>query len=744
MENNFLKQMDDLYKNGQIEKVKDYIIESLQNAIASKDTALIITILNEAIGFYRDLNLYDDSLKFANSLNNIIKNNTNVINHKDKAICYINIANAYRQASYLDLALDFFTLASTQLVAANMKESYEMAALYNNMGLLYQQKNDHLKAIELFLDAYSLLDESRVYTIAATLTNLAGSYMETDNLKMAYKYLTQARNIYKEDDGDFHYMYFLMAMAKYYTKINDLNNASKYYNKALSYTLKTVGKTQLYFELLEEFKKVCQENAIKWHTTGLQLSKIFYEQYIKDFLSQLDDQQANNLACASFGFGSDKYKLDDEISEDHDFNPDLIILIFNEDRKLFDSILSFSKSLTKHFQRYYNSNGFVQIYYLKDFLNIIHLDFNNITNQAASLFLNGEIFFDPSRKILNLRNKLEVHKEYSNYEDVLKAILEFAQIAQYNVDRVLKRNDLPQAKYLMNKLIYKAYKLCCSLNMDYGIHDKWQLTYLKGLLYGDIFYEYICQMLNNDFDDQRRCTTIFIKKILNIAKNIDLIDKIDSFIIEDYKNLMIKRVEDFYNNYEMCQSILAYEWDMFHNAINIGKRADCQDDFEYFKVMRLSQFYTWNKELLQSYLNDLTTAKTKGYNLVSYKYGYMEESTDIESYNKIKSYLPVINEQRKNIQEEIIKIQLEMLQEFYQRYPKARDMMRITYSKDDSIENTSYETYLRGELSSYGDETLILYAKNIIKLSNENRNLVELTIKQTTRMLKIDLERLKV
>ena len=97
-----------------------------------------------------------------------------------------------------------------------------------------------------------------------------------------------------------------------------------------------------------------------------------------------------------------------------------------------------------------------------------------------------------------------------------------------------------------------------------------------------------------------------------------------------------------------------------------------------------------------------------------------------------------------DIQEEIIKIQLEMLQEFYQRYPKARDMMRITYSKDDSIENTSYETYLRGELSSYGDETLILYAKNIIKLSNENRNLVELTIKQTTRMFKIDLESLKV
>ena len=100
-----IKKFDSLLKENKITEAKEFIEDELNRAICCGDTSLIITLLNEIIGFYRDLGLYDNSYKLAMSLEKLIKN---IDDNNAKFISYINIGNSYRQSKHYDLAHNAF------------------------------------------------------------------------------------------------------------------------------------------------------------------------------------------------------------------------------------------------------------------------------------------------------------------------------------------------------------------------------------------------------------------------------------------------------------------------------------------------------------------------------------------------------------------------------------------------------------------------------------------------------------
>ena len=105
---------------------------------------------------------------------------------------------------------------------------------------------------------------------------------------------------------------------------------------------------------------------------------------------------------------------------------------------------------------------------------------------------------------------------------------------------------------------------------------------------------------------------------------------------------------------DIIQKIVELEWKQFDKVKNEGGRADCQDNFETFDIMRKSQYMTWNEELLLSYYNDLVAAENKGWNLITEKYARMMKSTAPEKYAELEKNLPVLSDERIAIQEEII------------------------------------------------------------------------------------------
>ena len=69
-----------------------------------------------------------------------------------------------------------------------------------------------------------------------------------------------------------------------------------------------------------------------------------------------------------------------------------------------------------------------------------------------------------------------------------------------------------------------------------------------------------------------------------------------------------------------------------------------------------------------------------------------------------------------------------MMEEFAEQYPKASCEARSIHTSEDTAVNTSYETYLRGELSTYSDTTLMLYGRFVAEYAAKGKNIARETI----------------
>ncbi|KFJ05361.1 hypothetical protein BITS_0019 [Bifidobacterium tsurumiense] len=185
----------------------------------------------------------------------------------------------------------------------------------------------------------------------------------------------------------------------------------------------------------------------------------------------------------------------------------------------------------------------------------------------------------------------------------------------------------------------------------------------------------------------------------------------------------------------LTERIVQLEWEQFQNTTNEGGPASCQSNWPMFHEMRMSQFLTWPESLLQSYESDLQEADSIGRNLVTEKYARMMQSTAPEEYrHHIEPYLATLDHHRIDQQERIIAIQVQWADDFRSRYPKLGSAMRTLRTSEDTEQTTSFETYLRGELSTYSDSTLHEYESFIHELQAEHKNLTELTIANTVKL----------
>ncbi|MEP7765404.1 DUF4125 family protein [Sanguibacter sp. 25GB23B1] len=181
-----------------------------------------------------------------------------------------------------------------------------------------------------------------------------------------------------------------------------------------------------------------------------------------------------------------------------------------------------------------------------------------------------------------------------------------------------------------------------------------------------------------------------------------------------------------------AQAIVAHEWEQFQRVNNEGGRADCQGDWPTFHQMRVSQFLTWTLSLLESYGRDLDDADARGANLLTEKYARMMSSAEPARYaREIAPYLPVLDDTRLARQEAVVAVQVGWAEAFCDRYPGLGRGMRTLRTSQDTVAETSFETYLRGELGTYSDRTLGLYEDLVEATSAAGENLTERTITWT-------------
>lgn len=162
-------------------------------------------------------------------------------------------------------------------------------------------------------------------------------------------------------------------------------------------------------------------------------------------------------------------------------------------------------------------------------------------------------------------------------------------------------------------------------------------------------------------------------------------------------------------NQDLVEEILEKELRMFLAVRTVG-RAACQEQPEEFRRFRTAQFSVWPADALESYRNDLVAAEHNDTNLMTLKYARMGNQ------------IPCLNEDP--IIDRIVEIQYGWQKELFEKYPRVMRRGRPLDSRDNTLGGTSFETYLRGELETYSQETLrcLLRDMEAARQNGVNRN----------------------
>lgn len=185
---------------------------------------------------------------------------------------------------------------------------------------------------------------------------------------------------------------------------------------------------------------------------------------------------------------------------------------------------------------------------------------------------------------------------------------------------------------------------------------------------------------------------------------------------------------------DITDEIVALEWAAFDKVQNEGGRANCQEDFATFEIMRKSQFLAWNDAVREGYLADLQNAARSGRNLVQEKYARMMASTAPEQYAAFAHTLPALSASQLADIEKIVSQQLEWREAFAREYPQMSGQARLIRTEEDTPTQTSFETYLRGELGTYSEMTLSAYKRMLSALVAAGENLTTRTMEHTARL----------
>ena len=183
----------------------------------------------------------------------------------------------------------------------------------------------------------------------------------------------------------------------------------------------------------------------------------------------------------------------------------------------------------------------------------------------------------------------------------------------------------------------------------------------------------------------------------------------------------------------IIDDIITLEWQAFDKVQNEGGRANCQEDFDTFQLMRAAQCQSWDPATLMSYFGDLQQAQQVGRNLVQEKYARMMASTAPEQYASFAHTLPALSDWQRSTIERIVAQQLAWRLAFAAQYPFMSSQSRLIRSEEDTPYATSFETYLRGELGTYSPATLTAYQQMIENIADEGENITTITMRHTAK-----------
>jgi len=758
-----LAQLRELFSTYQIEQAEEFLERNIEQAFVLGDMGAVITLMNEIIGYLRDTGKNEKALFYCDRVLELIKQ-TGLLGTVHHGTTLQNIANAYRAAGKLKESLMKYQAVFTIYEGKIEKNDMLYASLYNNLSLLYQEMGNFEKACECLKAALEIVltkTDKRI-EVAVTYTNLAASQLQLGEFTEAVENLNRAFSIFDMDEEkDFHYGGALAAMAQAKYLMGELEESEQYYEKALAEVKKHTGESQSYMIILQNLNevKMAMEHRTpvvqKVYAKGLDLCEDFYKEYGAPMIRAEFADFESLIAVGLVGEGSECFGFDDSVSRDHDFGPGFCMWLTDsvydeigerlqeEYDKLPTTYMGVTRRPTKKAKKrvgvFKISEFYEKLIGLSDVPTTQH-QWLFVEDYQLAAATNGKVFRDDLGEFSRIRRGLLKHyPEEVRVKKIAREAALMAQSGQYNYSRMYGRGDKVTALIALSEFMKHTMMMVYLLNHRYAPFYKWMHRGMEHLVILPQIKGILDELAQMPIGDERIPETIefIVALIIREMKKQSLTSGEDNYL-DNHTEQILKSipqkeiVEDEGTFKEaLVEEMVRLEWEAFDKVENIGGRANCQDNWNTFSIMRKSQYLTWKEPMLKSYIHDFNTANNNGWNLMTEKYGRMMESTDPAGFERICDSLPKLADGKKEIIEAIVKIQVAWMEEFASKFPKAAGNARSIHTSEDTVFNTSYETYLRGELGTYSDDTLDLYGRFIADLCKRGENLAEMTMQNT-------------
>ena len=237
---------------------------------------------------------------------------------------------------------------------------------------------------------------------------------------------------------------------------------------------------------------------------GLELARRYYEEFGAPMLREQFPAWADRLAVGLVGSGSECFGWDDEISQDHDFEPGFCIFLPEEDvldRKTEFRLERAYAALPREYMGFTrpklspvggNRRGVIR---LGDFLEartgtrdgVLSLDrWLRLEEQYLAELVNGALFARGDGVFAALRERLSRQPADVRCKKLAGRLLLMAQAGQYNFARCLAHGEAAAAQLAVFEFVRHGIAVIFLLNERYLPYYKWQFRALRQLpLLGD-------------------------------------------------------------------------------------------------------------------------------------------------------------------------------------------------------------------------------------------------------------------
>lgn len=540
-------------------------------------------------------------------------------------------------------------------------------------------------------------------------------------------------------------------------------------------------KTALEEVQQEEESETVEEitENLKPEMTGLELCRRYYEEYGQPMIAEKFPDYESCIAVGLVGKGSDCFGFDDVLSRDHDFGPRFVLWVTKE---VYNQIGKELQAAYENLPTSFMGIDRIETFHGKDRCGVMIIEefYKNVLginpvgifaqpeenhasgkekmdaikswlavqDYALAAAVNGEVFHDDEGIFTKYREILQAYYPKAVwYRKIAQTCGLFSQSGQYNLPRMRRRGQFVSAELAKVECMKHAMKLYYLLNRTYAPHDKWLFKGLPENPLMTVDHTNVTELIEKisllpaDRAHEQELTTAIESLAVIFANELekqDIIGQCDLYLDACTKELAAKSdalltaiIANTSVITALSLSIAKAEFEAFDKVQNEGGRASCQNNWPTFKVMRMSQYMTWTEDMLLQYLYEFKTNYEHGRNMVEEKYARMMESTAPEDYATFADQLPTLSKEKKAIMEQVIGLQVKWMEEFALAYPNLAEDARRIHTSEDLPDDTSYETYLRGELGTYSDRMLEMYGRYIVAHAQENKNVAREIMENT-------------